>query len=239
MSSVASLAGIATLIGEPTRTCMLVTLIDGRALTAGELAGAAGVSPQTASSHLARLVEGGLLALERQGRHRYFRLSSPAVASMLEGMMALDATLASAASVPRKTIVTGPRDRALRRARLCYDHLAGEVAVAIADGMTARGELDFAQDGGALTERGAALLASLDVTLPGGGRSASSRGATFCRPCLDWSERRPHVAGAVGAALYRTFAQRGWVRPVDASRAVSITPFGMAEFKRHFDLMLV
>jgi DNA-binding transcriptional ArsR family regulator len=218
---------------------MLVTLMDGRALTACELAEAAGVAPQTASGHLARLVEGGLFSLERQGRHRYFRLSSPAVASMLEGMMALDSALASAAAAPRKTIVTGPRDRALRRARLCYDHLAGEVAVAIADGMTARGELDFAQDGGALTERGAALLASLDVTVPGGARSNSLRGATFCRPCLDWSERRPHVAGAVGAALYRTFTQRGWVHPVAATRAVSITPFGMAELKRHFGLTLV
>jgi DNA-binding transcriptional ArsR family regulator len=227
MSTIASLSAIATLIGEPARTAMLVTLMDGRALTAGELAGAAGIGRPAASAHLVRLHEAGLLALEAQGRHRYYRLAGPAVAAMLEGMMALDASLAGA--VPRKPVRTGPRDRDLRRARLCYDHLAGEVAVAIADAMTARAELDFARGGAILTERGLALLTSLGVE-PG----PSAGSATFCRPCLDWSERRPHIAGAVGAALLRTFVDRHWMRPAATGRAVTITPPGLAALDRYF-----
>jgi DNA-binding transcriptional ArsR family regulator len=151
MTSIASLASVAALIGEPARTAMLVTLMDGRALTAGELGGAAGVTPPTASGHLGRMLEAGLLTLERQGRHRYYRLASPTFATTLEGMISLTGELDAAAARP-KPITTGPRDRALRRARVCYDHLAGEVAVAIADSMAARNQLDFAQDGGAVTE---------------------------------------------------------------------------------------
>jgi DNA-binding transcriptional ArsR family regulator len=230
MSTIASLSAIATLIGEPARTAMLVTLMDGRALTAGELAGAAGIGRPAASAHLVRLHEAALLALEAQGRHRYYRLAGPAVAAMLEGMMALDASLAGA--VPRKPVRTGPRDRDLRRARLCYDHLAGEVAVAIADAMTARAELDFARDGAILTERGLALLSSLGVE-PG----PSAGSATFCRPCLDWSERRPHIAGAVGAALLRTFVDRHWMRPAATGRAVTITPPGLAALDRYFGVI--
>ncbi|PSJ38604.1 ArsR/SmtB family transcription factor [Allosphingosinicella deserti] len=229
MSSIGSLAGIAALIGEPARTAMLVSLIDGRALTATELAEAAGVAPATASGHLGRLLEAGLLALERQGRHRYFRLSSPAVAATLEGLMALDATLRS--HVPRKTIVTGPKDHALRRARLCYDHLAGEVAVAIADRMVARGQLDLRGDGAAVTGTGLEFLGSLGIEL-----APARTGTAFCRPCLDWSERRPHIAGAVGAALYRRFAENAWLRRSSEGRAVTITVAGRAAIERHFGL---
>lgn len=238
MSSISSLAGTAALIGEPARTAMLVALMDGRALTAGELAEAAGVSAPTASGHLARLLEAGMLALEPQGRHRYYRLASPAVASMLEGMMAVGAVLEGAATTSRKRIVTGPRDRALRHARLCYDHLAGEVAVAMADRMIARGDLDFSQDGAALTEQGLVFLASLGIDLaPDNSRLRSGR-PVFCRPCLDWSERRPHIAGKVGATLYEAFAGWGWMRRNAASRAVSITPAGAVGLERHFGVRL-
>jgi DNA-binding transcriptional ArsR family regulator len=231
MTTIASLASVAALIGDPTRTAMLMTLIDGRALTAGELAEAAGVAAPTASGHLGRLREAGLLAMERQGRHRYYRLASAEVATMLEGMMSLAGALDGA--VHPRPVRIGPRDQALRRARLCYDHLAGEVAVAIADAMAARGQLDFAQDGGALTEGGIALLTTLGVgsiVPPRGGRAA------FCRPCLDWSERRPHIGGTVGRALYAAFERNCWLRRAATGRAVRITPLGAAELHRHFGL---
>lgn len=227
MTTVASLAGIATLIGEPTRTAMLVALMDGRALTAGELARAAGVAPPTASGHLAQLHGAGLLALEVQGRHRYYRLAGPAVAATLEQMMALSGALAA----PVRPIATGPRDRALRRARLCYDHLAGEIAVGIADSMVARGFVEFGPDGGAVSGEGRSFLAALGVEA-----GAARDGARFCRPCLDWSERRAHIAGRIGRALYTGFVAQGWVRAPKTGRAVEITVAGARAFERHFGI---
>ena len=220
MLSISGLAETAALIGEPTRTAMLVTLMDGRALTAGELARAAGVTPQTASGHLGKMLDAGLLANERQGRHHYYRLASPAIGNMLEAMMV-------AASPP--PIRTGPRDAAMRRARICYDHLAGELSVRIADAMVTRGEIHLGTDGAALTDAGRALLDRIGVEFP-----PCDNGAVFCRPCLDWSERRHHIAGAVGAALYRTFLARDWIRRADGSRTVTITPPGREALGRHF-----
>ena len=218
--SISGLAETAALIGEPTRTAMLVTLMDGRALTAGELARAAGVTPQTASGHLGKMLDGGLLAIERQGRHHYYRLASPAIGSLLEAMMV------AAAPPP---IRTGPRDAAMRRARICYDHLAGELSVRIADAMVARGEIHLGTDGAALTDAGRALLDRIGVELP-----TCDKDTVFCRPCLDWSERRHHIAGAVGAALYRTFLARDWIRRADGSRTVTITLPGREALRRHF-----
>ena len=149
MTNIAALAEAGALVGDPARACMLTALLDGRALTAGELARVAGVTPQTASGHLARLTQAGLLAQERQGRHRYHRLASAAVAQLLESMMSVASGVASA---PRR-VSTGPRDQAMKRARTCYDHLAGELAVAMADRMIERGELEFADECGALTRR--------------------------------------------------------------------------------------
>ncbi len=236
MTNVASLAGVAALMGEPARAAMLVTLMDGRAFTAGELGKAAGVTPPTASGHLGRMLDAGLLTLEQQGRHRYYRLANASVAGVLEGIMSLTGELSAAAD--RKPIRTGPRDQALRRARLCYDHLAGEVAVGVADSMAARGQLDFGLDGGAVTEDGVQFLGSLGVDL-GPVPSAGSRRSAFCRPCLDWSERRPHIAGALGRLLYGTFVRDGWMRQSDKARIVTVTPLGRAELDRHFELKLV
>ena len=233
MTTVTSFASIAALIGDPGRAGMLVTLMDGRALTAGELAEAAGVTPSTASGHLGRMLNAGLLALERQGRHRYYRIAGAPVAGMVESMMSLSGEL-QAGAIHRKPIRTGPRDQALRRARLCYDHLAGEVAVNITDQMIARGHLEFGQDGGIVTEQGHRFLATLGVDL--GGVPASALRTVFCRPCLDWSERRPHVAGLVGRSLFETFTRKGWMRRSDCARAVSITPFGASELCRLFDI---
>ena len=222
MLSITGLAEIAALVGDPSRAAMLMALMDGRALTAGELARAAGVTAQTASGHLAKMIEAELLALEAQGRHRYFRIASPAIAGMLEAMMV------AAAPPP---IRTGPRDAAMRRARICYDHLAGEIAVAIADTMIARGQVELGTDGAALTDAGRALLDAIGVELPGCG---DGKGAVFCRPCLDWSERRHHIAGAVGAALYRSFLARGWIRRSADSRAVTVTPPGRTALELYF-----
>lgn len=232
MTKVTSLAGLAALIAEPTRAAMLVGLMDGRALTAGELAAAAGVAPATASGHLARMLEAGLLALERQGRHRYYRIANASVADMIERMMSLSGEL-GAARERLRPVTTGPRDRALRRARLCYDHLAGEVAVAIADGMIARGQLELGPDGGVLTEPGRVALAGLGIDL-GTGTGTRARGVAFCRPCLDWSERRPHVAGLVGRAMFEGFGRIGWLRRSESGRAISVTPRGTLELARNF-----
>jgi DNA-binding transcriptional ArsR family regulator len=215
MTSNAALAEAAALIGDPTRAAMLATLLDGRALTAGELATAAGVTPQTASAHLARLVTAGLLAVVQQGRHRYHRLASANVARLIESLMEL------AAATPRREVVTGPRDRALREARTCYDHLAGRLGVAITDALAARGAIELTADGGAVTEAGAEFLASLGISA-----RASAGGRMFCWPCLDWSERRPHVAGAIGAALCARCFELGWVRRRGGGRALDITPAG-------------
>lgn len=214
MPSIAAFAGTAALVADPARASMLAALMDGRALTAGEMARVAGITPQSASTHLARLAEAGLLAVARQGRHRYHRLASPAVARMLEGIMAI--AEAPGPAPPR----VGPRDAALRRARTCYDHLAGRLAVAMADAMVARGHIELAEDGGAVTEAGLGFLRGLGIV------PAAARGRVFCRPCLDWSERRPHVAGALGAALCARCLGAGWVRRLPGTRALEVTPQG-------------
>jgi DNA-binding transcriptional ArsR family regulator len=221
------IAEIAALVGDPARAAMLAALMDGRALTATELARTAGVAPQTASGHLARLSGGGLLAAEKQGRHRYHRLASPAVARMIEGIMQ---TAAAGAPATRAFVRTGPRDVAMRSARTCYDHLAGRLGVAITDAMIEGGHLEFEDDGGALTDSGATLLERLGIALPVAGRA----GRVFCRPCLDWSERRPHVAGRVGAAICSHCFERGWIRRIPDTRAVEVTPKGRAALRSSF-----
>lgn len=237
MVSTAALAGTAALVGDPARANMLAALMDGRALTAAELARAAGVAPQTASGHLSRLSAAGLLAVEKQGRHRYHRLASSGVARMLEGIMAVAEVGASEARA-RRPVVVGPRDAALRAARTCYDHLAGRLAVAMADAMADRGHVELSADGGAVTPGGEGFLRSFGVDLDAAEARAARRGAVagrvFCRPCLDWSERRPHVAGAVGAAMCDRFFALGWLRRAEGTRAVVVTEAGRRGLKAAF-----
>ncbi len=237
MLTTAAFAATAALIGDPTRANMLAALMDGRALTAKELAEAAGVTAQTASSHLAQLIGAGLLAMERQGRHRYHRLASSAVAHMLESIMSVAAGNAADAGRTKTTRV-GPRDVALRRARTCYDHLAGQLAVAMADRMIERGQIEFSPDGGAVTDAGMSFMRGLGVDLDAATARAARRGGgrVFCRPCLDWSERRPHIAGALGAALCTACFEQGWTRRVDGTRAVAITPKGQTVLTKAFEL---
>jgi len=228
-----SLAEVAALVGNPARANMLTALLDGRALTATELAYAAGVAPQTASGHLARLATGGLLGVEKQGRHRYYRLASLAVVQLMESIM----QVASVADVKRPAV--GPRDAALRTARTCYDHLAGRLGVALADALGEGGRIELSTDAGLVTDAGIAFFDRIGIDLgalnaPHGGRPAR----VLCRPCLDWSERRPHLAGGIGAALCAHSFARDWIRRLPGTRAVAVTPKGQRVFREQFGARL-
>jgi DNA-binding transcriptional ArsR family regulator len=218
------IALVAALLGDPARANMLTALTDGRALTAGELARHAGVTPQTASSHLAKLQAGGLITAQRQGRHGYFRLADPDVAQVLEGLMGL------AARAGHSRLRTGPREPALRQARVCYDHLAGDAGVALLDSLVAR-KLVLSQDGGlALSARGEAFLREFGID------PDSLRGTRrpVCKACLDWSVRRSHMAGTLGAALLERFYALRWARREPDSRVVAFSPRGRAAFEKTF-----
>ena len=233
MTSTNQIAEIAALLGDPARAAMLVALMGGKELTASELARTAGVTPQTASGHLARLAQADLLAVRRQGRHRYHQLASADVARMLEGVMQI---AARREDKPRR-VRTGPRDETMRRARTCYDHFAGRLGVAIADALIAGGAIEFGEEAGLVTDRGLEALAEAGISVEPsacGSRRASSR--PLCRPCLDWSERRPHVAGALGAAICSHFMEHHFVRRIGGTRALEIMPAGFEALRRIFGI---
>jgi hypothetical protein len=214
---------------------MLHALMDGRGLTASELARVAGITPQTASGHLARLAVADLLAVEKQGRHRYYRLASPAVAQMIESIMQVAAGL----DTTRPRLVVGPRDAALRAARTCYDHLAGRLGVALADALIEGGQIELAGDGGMVTDAGIAFFEGIGIDLDKvATRSVGRSARVLCRPCLDWSERRPHLAGAIGATLCAHSFREGWIRRNNGTRAVTITPKGRHAFRDEFNMRL-
>lgn len=235
MTTTNQIAEVGALVGEPARAAMLAALMDGRALTATELACLARITPQTASSHLARLTSAGLLAVAQQGRHRYHRLATPAVARMLEGIMQI---AASELPKPPHPLTTGPRDAAMRLARSCYDHLAGRLGVAIAEALVERRAIEFEEDGGQLTRRGERFLETLGILLPETGAGSGRSSRPLCRPCLDWSERRVHVAGRVGAAICSHSLEEGWVRRLPGTRALAVTPKGRQALRRHFGVAL-
>lgn len=211
------IARVAALVADPARSSMLLALMDGRALTATELSGLAGVTKQTASSHLAKLVEGEVLAVEAQGRHRYFRLAGAHVAALLEALMVFSSDAPS-------PVRTGPKEPALRKARVCYDHLAGEMGVALYDRAREAGWLSA--DLG-VTEEGWGKFAAIGVTPDSLPRSNRPQ----CRACLDWSQRRHHLAGIIGkVTLDRLFALT-WARRLPASRIVAFTPEGERRFR--------
>jgi DNA-binding transcriptional ArsR family regulator len=235
MASNAMFAEIAALAGDPARAAMLHGLMDGRALTASELARLAGIAPQTASGHLARMIAGGLIVAVKQGRHRYHRLAAPAVAQMMESIM----QVASRLEPERPRRVVGPRETALRTARTCYDHLAGHLGVALTDAMIANSFVEFATDAGLVTDAGVQFFARIGIdTRTLAARRNKNSGPLLCRPCLDWSERRPHLAGAVGAALCERCLEAGWVRRIEGTRAVAITPKGQRVFREQFGARL-
>jgi DNA-binding transcriptional ArsR family regulator len=208
---------VAALIGDRARAAMLNDLMCGRALTATELCRTAGITKQTGSAHLKRLVDGQLVAVEAHGRHRYFRIANEEVARVLEGL----AGIAHETRAVRHD--SGPRDPNLRKARICYDHLAGEVAVTLYDSLRRRnafrlddGEID-------LSDEGARIFAAFEIDVD----ELRKERRVLCRACMDWSERRHHLAGALGAALLRRFLDRRWARPERHSRIVRITPHGL------------
>ena len=216
------IARIASLVGDPARANMLTALMDGGALTASELALEAGVTMPTASSHLAKLVEGGLLTLQQQGRHRYYSLSGHHVASMLETISGV------AERVGPKRARPGPRDAVMREARICYDHLAGEKGVALYDSLLSRRILALRDDNVEVGPTGRVFFDELGIDLA----SLSGQRRPLCRACLDWSVRRSHLAGALGAAMLNKMMERRWVRRDPQSRAILFSPTGKQSFER-------
>jgi DNA-binding transcriptional ArsR family regulator len=222
------IAEAASLIGDPARANILAALLDGRALTATELGLAGGVAPSTASGHLAKLVDGKLISVTASGRHRYFQLASPAVAAVLESLMAL------AADGPPRHRPKSRCDDAMARARTCYDHLAGKLGVALAESLAAQGHVVLSDEGGIITDAGHGFLTTLGVNLA---PPKNSRRA-LCRPCLDWSERRWHIGGAIGAALADRCFDNAWTARQRDGRAVTITPAGEQAFQELFGIRL-
>ena len=228
MNAGPDIAEIAALIGDPARANILTALMDGRALTATELSHRAGVSPQTTSGHLHKLAAAGLLGLAKQGRHRYYRLASPAVAQAIEALFIV------AAAAPKPKRLPTKADGAIRFARTCYDHFAGWLGVALTDAMVARGYLAPEGENFRVTPAGERFLARLDIDV---GTARRARRAFACQ-CLDWSERRPHLAGALGAALAASCFARGWVVRATGTRGVVLTRAGRRALTETFGLIL-
>jgi len=229
MSNVVSgntIAGVAALIGDAARANILSALMGGRALTAGELSLHAGVTAQTTSGHLARLADAQLIVPEKQGRHRYYRLASEEVARAIE-------TLSLVASMgPKRHHPVGPRDEAMRLARTCYDHLAGRLALALTDSLCAHGHVSLGDGAAIVSDGGLRFFAEFGLDLAPAGRSKRP----LCRTCLDWSERRPHLAGRLGAAMLDRLLELGWVSRRADSRALTVTSPGHRGLTATFSL---
>jgi DNA-binding transcriptional ArsR family regulator len=221
------IAMVASLVGDPARANMLTALMSGRALTASELAQEAGITPQTASSHLSKLETGGLVEPEKQGRHRYYRLTGEDVASVLEMLEGL------AARAGHMRVRTGPKDPALRRARICYDHLAGDLGVQMLDSMRNQKLVRQKKQDIELTAEGARFLEKNLQIMPA---ALAHPRRPVCKACLDWSERRHHLAGTLGAAMMSRFAELKWAARDTApgSRVVNFTRAGEKRFATLF-----
>lgn len=226
-----AIATTAALFGDPARARMLMALMGGRERPASELASTARVTPQTASAHLAKLQQGGLITVQRRGRWRYYRFAGPEVASVIEALQNLcgfDEPLSS-----RETRPNSRSDDALKVCRTCYDHLAGYVAVSLADALLGRGYLKLGEKTYQVTPPGAAALTQLGIdaeTLP--------KRRTLAKPCLDWTERRPHVGGALGSALLQASLDRKWVVKLEQTRALHLTSSGVAGLQSVFGVRL-
>jgi DNA-binding transcriptional ArsR family regulator len=221
-----AIAAVASLIGDAARANMLSALMGGQALTAGELSRHAGVTTQTTSGHLSRLTDARLLTMEKQGRHRYYRIASQEVAQAIDALMAL------ASSGPKRHHPIGPRDDALRMARTCYDHMAGRLAVSIADALCEKAYVVLADGAALVTEEGQRFLCDFGVDLKSG--NVSKR--PLCRACLDWSERRMHLAGKLGTGLLERLTALGWVVRMPETRALRVTQAAEAGLRTTFGL---
>ena len=224
MEDAVDITDIAGLLADSSRSTMLQALMDRRARTAGELARLAKIAPSTASQHLSRLSDGELLVVEAQGRHRYYRLANPKVAVLLESMMAF---------APGSLPTSRPQVAFdLRFARTCYDHLAGTIATALYDRLQVDGTLSVTSTGIALTPAGARRLRSLDIDT----EALRAGRRPLARACLDWTERRDHLAGALGAVLLTSFRARSWITPRNTPRALRVTKAGRLALASHFDI---
>ena len=220
------IARIGALIGDPARANMLTALMSGKALTATELAAEAGVTAQTASAHLSKLAEAGLTEGRKQGRHRYFTLADDEVGAVLEAVMGL------AAKRGHLRTRTGPKDPALREARVCYNHLAGEMGVRLYDSMLASGGLQTSGEDILLTDKGDAFARDFGIDLD----NLNTKRRPMCRPCLDWSARRTHLAGALGQALLTRITDLGWAKREPESRIIAFSTSGRKAFESAFPL---
>ena len=227
MSDSNRIAATAALLGDPARANILAALLDGRALTAKELAYAAHVTPQTASGHLGKLAPANLVLPAQRGRPRYFKPAGRHVAAMLESISEV-----AAVAPPRLRPIR--IDDTMRQARMCYDHIAGQLGVVLADALREHGHIEFADDGGVVTPSGEAFFAKVGIDLS----AARQSRRVFCRPCIDWSERRAHLAGAVGAALASRLMQLHWIARKRDTRALTITPIGWSNIERTFGCSL-
>jgi len=228
MVAAANMVEVAALVGDTARATMLAALMGGEALTSSELAGLAHVSRATASGHLSKLTRARLLAVTQKRRNRYYRIASPLVANMLESIKAVAALETPPRHQPRSA-----QDEAQRFARTCYDHLAGRLGVAVAEALARKKLVVLSDEGGALTAAGRRFLSEFGALL-----TPATGQRIFCRPCLDWSERRYHIAGHVGAEICRVCIERGWLTRQRGSRALRITPAGRRGFFKSFDLQL-
>ncbi len=217
MVAAANMVEVAALVGDTARATMLAALMGGQALTASELASLAHISRPTASGHLGKLTAARLLSVTQKRRNRYYRIASPLVAKMLESIKAV-----AALETPPRYQPRSAQDDALRFARTCYDHLAGRLGVAIADALMAKRFIVLTEEGGEVTPAGTRFLAKFGANL----NSTPASRRIFCRACLDWSERRYHVAGFVGAEIWRRCLELGWLARRRDTRAVRVTPAG-------------
>jgi DNA-binding transcriptional ArsR family regulator len=221
-----NIARIAALLGDRARADALTALMTDQALTATELAAVAGVTKQTMSAHLSKLLDAALVQVDQQGRHRYFRLGNEDVAKLLESLMGVAFRTGSLRLIP------SPRDPALQRARSCYDHLAGEMGVLVYEALLRNCVLEISQKALRLTETGVDWFAQIGVDTA----AIAQQRRSFCRPCMDWSERRHHLAGSLGAAMLSRFCELGWVLRSNRSRAIRVTPLGERKFQAMFAL---
>ncbi|WP_261129719.1 helix-turn-helix transcriptional regulator [Bacillus sp. Marseille-Q3570] len=226
MSANPNMAEVAALLADPSRAEILMTLLDGRYHTASELAYAAAIKPQTASFHLAKMVQASLVAAEKSGRHRYYQLANKEVARILESFLSI--------SQPKevRSFKQSSQSKMLRKARTCYDHLAGQLGVSLTESMIESGYLDKEEKEFVVTPKGEEFYVDFGLNLT----ELRKKRRSFSRVCLDWSERKHHLAGALGKALTDQLFERNWVERVPTIRAVEITPTGKRELNKLFNL---
>ncbi|MEE4565095.1 winged helix-turn-helix domain-containing protein [Paenibacillus polymyxa] len=226
MSTQSNVAMIASLVSEPSRAAILTALLDGRFHTASELAHMAGIKPQTASFHLAKMTEAQVITVEKQGRHRYYGIQDPEVAQVMESLLSI------APPVPIKSFKQASENEAIRLARTCYDHVAGHLGVQIMSFFMQKGILSEDQDGLHITQQGEIFFADFQINL----KNTRQKRRSFSHKCLDWSERRHHLAGALGSALLDRLFELHWVEHLPTTRAIRITAEGKRGLKEVFSI---